>query len=515
MAFNSIIYILFFPVVYLIYYFTKDKWRWVVLLAASLIFYAALNIPYLLLALAVTTLITYFFGILIDRQPEPRRKRFFWLGVTLNVLALVIMNYLPFLTSNLNIALVLISPALKIKVPPELVSIGVSFYVFQAISYLANIYLEIDKPEKHFGYFALFQSFFPKLLQGPIERPGLLEQLHKPYEFNYDNLRSGLLLFGWGLFKKTIIADRLAMPADTIFNAVAKYNGFPLIIAVLSYAFQIYFDFSGYTDMALGVARIFNIELTNNFKGPYLARSIADFWKRWHISFSSWILDYLFKPLQMQFRRLAGFGTALALMITFLLSGLWHGASWGFVIWGALHGFYMVVESFYAPFRRKFFKKFHLEKNVLVHIWQVISTFILVCFAWIFFRAKTTGDAFYIIQHFFTREMLVCGKYMVKYAPFLTVAPGNYPQLAKRLTQLCKPDVLGTTNLPAVLAIPYNEVVILGSMLAVYLTVTLLEKRLAFYQLPRWVRWTAYYLLIIIIILFEVPQKRAWFVYFQ
>jgi len=240
MAFNSLYYILFFPIVFLLYYFTKDKWRWIVLLIASLIFYAALNIPYLLLVLIFTTVITFFFGIIIDRAQEPQRKKIFWLGVILNVLTLVIMKYMPFLTNNLDAVLSLISPNLKIQVPSELVSIGVSFYTFQAISYLANIYLEVDKPEKHFGYFALFQSFFPKLLQGPIERPTLLEQFHKPYVFNYDNVRSGLLLFGSGLFKKTIIADRFAMPANAVFDNVSKFGGPPVIIAVFCYAFQIY-----------------------------------------------------------------------------------------------------------------------------------------------------------------------------------------------------------------------------------------------------------------------------------
>jgi D-alanyl-lipoteichoic acid acyltransferase DltB (MBOAT superfamily) len=343
----------------------------------------------------------------------------------------------------------------------------------------------------------------------------LLTQLHKPFILNYDNLRSGMLLFAWGLFKKTVIADRLAIPADAVFNDVNQFSGFPIQAAVVCYAFQIYFDFSAYTDMALGVARIFNIELTNNFNGPYLARSVADFWKRWHISFSSWILDYLFKPLQMQFRRLAGFGTALALMITFLLSGLWHGASWGFVIWGALHGFYMVVESFYAPLRRKLFKKFHLEKNGLMHVWQVISTFMLVCFAWIFFRAKTIGDALYIIQHLFNREYLACARFLIKYMPALLPTQDPSKQLLKSMNQICfstKPKIETHFIVPG---IPQYELFILASMLAGYIIFTILGKRIQFVQLPTWARWMLYYLLIIVILLFAFPQQRAWFVYFQ
>ncbi|MEI8133279.1 MAG: MBOAT family O-acyltransferase, partial [Leptolinea sp.] len=293
------------------------------------------------------------------------------------------------------------------------------------------------------------------------------------------------------------------------------FSGFPLLAAVVCYAFQIYFDFSGYTDMALGVARIFNIELTNNFNGPYLARSIADFWKRWHISFTSWILDYLFKPLQMQFRRLAGFGTALALMITFLLSGLWHGASWGFVIWGGLHGFYMVVESFYAPLRRKFFKKFHLEKNPIIHVWQVVSTFVLVCFAWIFFRAQSLKDAIYIISHMLDENILACSGFIMKYGRKLFFSPDPSPNLIKRFDLLCNVKVNGLESRFIVPGISQDDLIVLGCMLCVYILIMLLGKKFVFFQLPTWLRWTAYYLLILAILLFAVPQIRAWFVYFQ
>jgi D-alanyl-lipoteichoic acid acyltransferase DltB (MBOAT superfamily) len=283
------------------------------------------------------------------------------------------------------------------------VAIGVSYYVFQAISYLVDIYLEIEKPEHHFGYFALYLAFFPKLLQGPIERAGdLIPQLKARYEFNYDNMRFGMLLFTWGLFKKVVIADRLSLYVDAVYNDVHAFTGLPLLLATYAYAFQIYMDFSGYTDMALGSARLFNINLTQNFNSPYLATSVIDFWRRWHISFSRWILDYIFKPLQMQWRNWKNLGTAAALIATFLISGIWHGASWGFVIWGGLHGLYMACSIFYKPYQKKLHKALGIEKTNFLEVWQIFVTFNLVIFAWVFFRAKSIPDALHIVTHLHT-----------------------------------------------------------------------------------------------------------------
>src|SRR6266567_2200529 len=281
-----------------------------------------------------------------------------------------------------------------------LVTIGVSYYAFQAISYLIDIYLEVQEPERHFGYFALYMAFFPKLLQGPIERAGdLLPQLRQPYEFDYDTMRSGMLTFAWGLFKKVVVADRLALFVNTVYGDVHAYPGLPLILATYFYAFQLYFDFSGYTDMALGTARMFNIRLTQNFNSPYLATSVADFWRRWHISFSRWILDYIFKPLQMRWRDWRTFGTALALVITFLVSGIWHGASWGLVAWGLLHGIYLAASVYYRPVQKKIHRALGLEKTRLLTMWQTVVTFNLVCLAWIFFRANSLSDALYVVQN--------------------------------------------------------------------------------------------------------------------
>jgi alginate O-acetyltransferase complex protein AlgI len=281
-----------------------------------------------------------------------------------------------------------------------MVTIGVSYYTFQAISYLIDIRLGLLKPEHHLGYYALSLAFFPKLLQGPIERGGdLLPQLQDSKPFDYLAARSGLLLVAWGLFQKVVIADRLGMYVDTVYNDLRSYQGASLLLATYGYAGQIYFDFAGYTSMAIGSARMFGIALTPNFNQPYLATSIADFWRRWHISFSRWILDYIFKPLQLGWRNWGTAGTSLALLITFLVSGLWHGASWGFIVWGLLHGCYMACSVWYRPWQKKLHHWLGISKTPLLKFWQIGITFHLVCLAWVFFRANSLSDAFYVLQH--------------------------------------------------------------------------------------------------------------------
>jgi len=403
MPFNSLKYFLFLPVVYLLFYFVCERARWCVLLAASLLFYAALKVPYLLFVLPLVAITTYGFGIWLDHVESQKAKRtLLWSGIAANVLILIAMKYLPFLSENMKLFSALFSLDVHIQPVKAFVAIGVSYYVFQAISYLLDIYLEIEKPERHFGYFALYMAFFPKLLQGPIERVGdLMPQLKTPYEFNYDNMRFGMVLFTWGLFKKVVIADHLALLVDPIYSNVYGYKGLPLILATYYYAIQIYCDFSGYTDMALGSARIFNINLAQNFNNPYLATSIADFWRRWHISFSRWILDYIFKPLQMSWRNWRNCGTAMALVVTFLVSGIWHGASWSFIVWGLLHGIYLAFSVLYKPIQKRIYQKLGIEKSKITRFWQIIVTFNLVSFAWIFFRANNFKDALYVCNNFY------------------------------------------------------------------------------------------------------------------
>lgn len=378
MSFDSAAYLVFLAGVFLLSLVIPSRWRWTLLLAASIAFYAAAGAPLLLVALTAVTVTTYIGGRVLAGRAGTRGT-LFWLFVLFDLLTLISMRYVPIWASW----------------PHVIVAVGVSYYVFQAISYLIDVYAGIAEPERHFGYFALYLAFFPKLLQGPIERAGdLLPQLRAPKAFNYENVRAGLLLFAWGLFKKVVIADRLAIYVDPVYKNVQQHGSVTIVLATYFYAAQLYYDFSGYTDMARGAGRLFGIELTENFRAPYLATSIADFWRRWHISFSRWILDYIFKPLQMLFRRSGSAGTAVALLITFLACGAWHGLAWNFIVWGLLHGIYMAASVLTAHWRKRL--------PTLPRWWHIAVTFNLVSFAWIFFRANNLSDALYVVSHLFT-----------------------------------------------------------------------------------------------------------------
>ena len=476
MPFNSLKYFLFLPAIYLIFYFVRERTRWLVLLLASLVFYAALNVPYLLTVLILVAIVSYSFGIKLDQAGSEKSKRvLLWCGVTTNILILVAMKYLPFLSENLKVFSNLLSLDVQFNSVKAFVSIGVSYYIFQAISYLFDIYLEIEKPERHFGYFTLYLAFFPKLLQGPIERAGdLIPQLKAKYEFNYENIRFGMLLFTWGLFKKVVIADRLGLYVDVVYDDVHAFTGLSLLLATYAYAFQIYMDFSGYTDMALGSAQLFNINLTQNFNSPYLATSIADFWRRWHITFSRWILDYIFKPIQMQVRNWKTLGTATALIVTFLASGIWHGASWGFVIWGGVHGLYMACSVLYKPYQKKIYKALGIEKSRFLKVWQIFVTFNLVSFAWVFFRANNFKEAMYVISNCF------------------------YGLKGLRSGFLFSQD-------------DFDLLIILFSLAILYFFTDEFRQRM--FKMPLFTRWLIYYALVISSFVFHVPSTK--FIYFQ
>ena len=400
MQFTTIQFIIFFTVACFVYYVSKPTWRWVVLLIASIYFYAQLDAPHLLVALALVTIISYFLGLKLNNLPieSNKRKLVLWIGILLNLSVMAVVRYLPSIVNSFQEDLIS-----RLKTPNLMITIGVSFFVFHAISYLIDIYYVRNPAEFHFGYFSLYLSFFPKLLQGPIERASkLIPQLRNPQTLNDEMIRSALLLFTWGLFKKVVVADRLGMMVDIVYDDLPSFTGFTLRLATLLYAIQIYCDFSGYTDMAIGIARLLGINLSINFKRPYLAVSIVDFWRRWHITFSNWIFEYIFKPIQLNLRSWKTWANPIALLATFFLSGIWHGANWTFVVWGLLHGFYMAAFVLFTPYRKKFLKRFRLENSVFIRIIQIGMTFLLVSFAWIFFRANTLADAGYVVRHIFS-----------------------------------------------------------------------------------------------------------------
>jgi D-alanyl-lipoteichoic acid acyltransferase DltB (MBOAT superfamily) len=388
MTFTSAQFFVFMPIVFLTFCAVPQRWRWLVLLVASYGFYATFESWSLLITLALVTLIGFAGGLWLDGTKE-RRGTLLALCTILCLGVLFFTKYLPHLSMARNHALL-----------RGIMSIGVSYYTFQAISYLIDIYLEVQEPERHLGHFALAMAFFPKLLQGPIERAhDLLPQLRIPYQFDYDKVRSGLFLFAQGLFLKVVIAARIARYADTVYDDVHGHVGVSLVLATYCYAVQLYCDFAGYTDMAIGTARVFNIDLVDNFNHPFVATSVTEFWRRWHMSLSRWILDYIFKPLQISWRDWGKAGSAMALIATFLACGIWHGASWGFVVWGLLHGTYMAVSVWYRPYQQKLHAAMGVGKRSWYRFVQMFGTFNLVSFAWIFFRANSFSDALYIVRN--------------------------------------------------------------------------------------------------------------------
>jgi alginate O-acetyltransferase complex protein AlgI len=489
MQFDSLAFVVFLAVVWLVYQLTP-RHRWLVLAMASLGFYATLRAPLLLLALALVVVVSHRLGLLIvRRESESGKLRMLWIGVAVNIAILCLIKYLQPIAVAICPSLVLGGRQANL-----FVTIGVSYFTLQAISYLADVYLEKAAPEPRLGRFALYLGFFPKLLQGPIERAGdLLPQLNVAPPCNYDNLRSGALLFAWGLFKKVAVANRLALYVNTVYGDVHSYGGVSLLMATYMYALQIYADFSGYTDMALGAARMFDIRLTQNFNAPYLATSVADFWRRWHISFSRWILDYIFRPLQALWRGGRNYGTAAALLITFLFSGLWHGAAWGFVIWGLLHGLYLGSSVFYRPWATRMFQKMGIQNHPVHRSIQTVVTFHLVCLAWIFFRAGSAGDGWYVLTHLFSGVGI-----------YAAAVFSNFRDLLHH-KELWDPILLGKT-LPKFL--------LLLTSLMVMLLASLWQGRLRIQERPAWVRWPVYYVLAAATAFLSVYDNVG-FVYFQ
>jgi D-alanyl-lipoteichoic acid acyltransferase DltB (MBOAT superfamily) len=359
------------------------------------------NYKYIILIIA-STVIDYFAGIHMARTGRKHKKKLLLLlSLCANLGMLFFFKYYNFFTVNANYIFEQFNifyhfPSLHFLLP-----VGISFYTFQTLSYTIDVYRGNKTPERHFGKFALYVSFFPQLVAGPIERSErLLPQFHKEISFNYHRVRDGLILMIWGMFKKVVIADRLAEYVNLVYNQQQDFEGIQNLIATIFFTFQIYCDFSGYSDIAIGAALVMGYRLMTNFRRPYLATSIREFWQRWHISLSTWFRDYLYIPLGGN--RVVKWRWYFNLFITFLISGLWHGAAWTFVIWGALHGLYLIFGIFSKNLEKRYFPSFADKNKNLVYFYNVIVTFVLVVFAWIFFRANNINDAFEIIGSMFT-----------------------------------------------------------------------------------------------------------------
>lgn len=408
MLFNSLPFLIFFPVVAILYFVFPKKIRNYWLLIASYYFYMSWNPKYILLLLS-STVITYCCGLLIenikrrdiDEKKKVRYKKLsVILSLVLNLAILFYFKYTNFLLGTVEQLLNAVGITVSIPEFDILLPVGISFYTFQALGYTIDVYRDEIYAEKNFFKYALFVSFFPQLVAGPIERSkNLLKQLSKANDFDYDKARSGLLIMLWGFFLKIGISDPCSVVVNTVYNNFSAYNSFQLITATVFFAFQIYCDFWGYSEIAKGAARVLGYELIDNFDTPYFSCSIREFWHRWHISLSTWFRDYLYIPLGGS--RCSKVKKYRNILIVFLVSGLWHGASWTFVLWGLLHGVYQVIESVIDSARKPGLKD--RKEKPIVKLLKMMLTFVLADFAWIFFRAQTVGDAFSIIKE------IVCG----------------------------------------------------------------------------------------------------------
>jgi len=413
MLFNSLQFLFFFPVVTLIYFIIPSKVKYLWLLISSYYFYMCWNAKYALLML-FSTAVTYVCSLMIEAVKEQAweedkkikyKKYIVVLSLILNLSVLGYFKYTNFLIDLLVNALGRIHIAAHIPKFDILLPVGISFYTFQALSYTMDVYRGDVYAEKNFFRYALFVSFFPQLVAGPIERSkNLLRQLASPKQFSFDNTRKGFLLMLWGYFLKVVLADRIAYFVDTVYGYYSDFDGLILVAATVLFAFQIYCDFYGYSVIATGAAKVLGIDLMENFHSPYLTFSVAEFWRRWHISLTSWFKDYLYFPLGGS--RKGKIRKYVNKMVVFLVSGLWHGAGFSFVVWGLLNGLYQIIEEVLKPLRMKLPEHLKIRKeNVFYKAVQLVMTFILVDFAWIFFRANSITDAVHIIRRMLTVDM--------------------------------------------------------------------------------------------------------------
>lgn len=478
MLFNSLEFMLFFIIVTTLYFLLRHDYRWMWLLAASCFFYMAF-IPIYILVLFSTILVDYFAAIQIEKSSGHRKKYFLVMSILSTCFILFVFKYFNFFNANIAYIAHIIHWNYSIESLSLILPIGLSFHTFQSLSYVIEVYRGRQKAEKHFGIYSLYVMFYPQLVAGPIERPqNLLHQFYERHKFEFRRVADGLKLMLWGLFKKVVIADRLSILVNSVFNDPMHHSGISLIVATIFFAFQIYCDFSGYSDMALGAAQVMGFKLMVNFKRPYMSKSISEFWSRWHISLSTWFRDYVYIPLGGN--RVAVPRWYLNLFLVFLISGFWHGANWTFIVWGALHGFYLVFAIVTEKWRTAFAKFIGLARLTWLYSFvQMIITFILVCIGWVFFRANNISDAIYILTHMFPLNF-------------------SYANLSYGLEM--------------------HEFLLAVGLIVFLMIIQAIQERMSIIDYlmarPGWVRYPIYIIFILIIILLGVFNQSP-FIYFQ
>ena len=483
MLFNSVDFLVFFPIVVMIYLIVPRKLRYLVLLIASYYFYMSWNPKYAVL-IGISTLTTWICSLLMEKVSDiSKRKLFLVINCFVNLGILLIFKYADFLINNVSHILSVLGFKTIERRLDLLLPVGISFYTFQALSYTIDVFRNKIAPEKNLLKYALYVSFFPQLVAGPIERSTSLlpqiQNIQKSQLWNYDRIRDGFLLMVWGFFQKLVIADRASILVNNVINNYANYGFLEIAIAVFLFAFQIYCDFGGYSNIARGAAKVMGFELMHNFKQPYLATSIKEFWRRWHISLTSWFTDYLYIPLGGN--RKGDLRKYINIIIVFVVSGLWHGASWNFVVWGMLHAIFQVAEEIIS-------KASNIKRNTYetlsAKIRGTIITFIFVDFAWIFFMSKSLRNALGLIRQMFT--------------------------------------VFQTTDFFELGLDSGNWFILNGGLITLMIVDVLHEKKMSIYECVAkqeiWFRWILYFTLLWITILFGIygPEyDTSTFIYFQ
>jgi alginate O-acetyltransferase complex protein AlgI len=489
MLFNSIGFLLFFPLVTALYFATPHRLRWLQLLLASCWFYMAF-VPIYILILAFTIVVDYTAGILIARNSGRRRLAWLTSSLVANIGVLGAFKYCNFMIDNVNHLAAAIGWNAPLPLLQILLPIGLSFHTFQAMSYTIEVYRGHQPAERHLGIYALYVMFYPQLVAGPIERPqNLLPQFREVHVFDADRVFAGLARMLWGMFIKVVIADRLAMIVNQVYDHPERYHAAALVWATWFFAIQIYCDFSGYSNIAVGAAQVMGFSLVENFNRPYFATSIGEFWRRWHISLSTWFKDYLYVTLGGS--RVTTRRWCVNLMIVFLVSGLWHGAAWTFVVWGALHGGYLVIAVMTTSLRNRLVSKCGLDsRSDLLAPLRVFVTFNLVAFAWIFFRANSLSDAMLIV-----RRLMAGAGYAVEHA-----------------------GSIARNVVPSIDPFSRNELALAVLLILILQLAHLFQRDRPFTAAlaarPVWARWTAYYSMLLLILSIGLFGSQS-FIYFQ
>jgi alginate O-acetyltransferase complex protein AlgI len=473
MSFNSIHFSIFFLSIAAIYYVLPGKSRWVLVLFASYLFYAFLDIRYIILLFASTVIDYYVALLLVSTRFVRHRKTFFALSLVVNLSLIFGFKYINLFDSLVMEIASLLGVEVNIPYLKILAPVGISFYTLKKLSYVIDVFQGKIAPENNFGQFALYVSHFLEIMSGPIDRAGsLIPQIKNPRSFDVHAFSTGIMTILWGLFLKVVVADRLAIYTDAVFHNIVHHQGPTLLLAAYFYSFQIYCDFAGYTNMAIGCGRLLGIDIMPNFNLPYLSVSISDFWRRWHMTLSYWFRDYLYIPLGGS--RVSSFLRCRNYLAVFLLCGLWHGANWTFVVWGGIHGLYLIISHLTYDFRKRVVAYFNVSGTPLRFI-QVVSTFHLVTFAWIFFRSSTIHEAWNFIIRLFS----------------------GWPRLFIDMNSIGY-GICGITIVIIKELLQYNDVISLNRYL----------------HMPISIRWACVYVLMFIIILAGVDSESA-FIYFQ